>query len=99
MLIELSAKIGAKTIAEGIETAEEYECCRELGIDLIQGYYLVHAGNDRDRPGGSGAERPDHAGRGQVRKCRDAQCASDTPRPSAPDSTRYRTRTARPYGA
>jgi len=42
MLVELAAKIGAKTIAEGIETSEEYEACRELGIDLIQGYYLAH---------------------------------------------------------
>ncbi|MEA2572648.1 MAG: hypothetical protein QOI24_4649 [Acidobacteriota bacterium] len=42
MLVELATKIGAKTIAEGIETAEEYEACRELGIDLIQGYYLAH---------------------------------------------------------
>lgn len=42
MLVELSAKIGAKTIAEGIETAEEYETCRDLGIDLLQGYYLAH---------------------------------------------------------
>jgi len=42
MLVELSAKIGAKTIAEGIETAEEYEWCRDLGIDLLQGYYLAH---------------------------------------------------------
>src|SRR5256714_15184921 len=39
MLVELAGKIGAKTIAEGIETAEEYESCRDLGIDLIQGYY------------------------------------------------------------
>jgi EAL domain-containing protein (putative c-di-GMP-specific phosphodiesterase class I)/CheY-like chemotaxis protein len=42
MLVELSGKIGAKTIAEGIETAEEMETCRELGIDLLQGYYLAH---------------------------------------------------------
>jgi EAL domain-containing protein (putative c-di-GMP-specific phosphodiesterase class I)/GGDEF domain-containing protein len=42
MLVELAGKINAKTIAEGIETAEEYETCRELGIDLIQGYYLAH---------------------------------------------------------
>jgi EAL domain-containing protein (putative c-di-GMP-specific phosphodiesterase class I)/CheY-like chemotaxis protein len=42
MLVELATKIGAKTIAEGIETAEEYGACRELGIDLIQGYYLAH---------------------------------------------------------
>ena len=42
MLVDLSGKIGAKTIAEGIETTEEYEACRELGIDLLQGYYLAH---------------------------------------------------------
>ena len=42
MLVDLAGKIGAKTIAEGIETVEEYEWCRDLGIDLIQGYYLAH---------------------------------------------------------
>jgi len=42
MLVELAGKIGAKTIAEGIETIEEYETCRELGIDLMQGYYIAH---------------------------------------------------------
>ncbi len=34
--------INARTIAEGIETIEEYETCRDLGIDLMQGYYLAH---------------------------------------------------------
>ncbi len=42
MLIELAGKINAKTLAEGIETPEEYETCRDLGIDLIQGYYFAH---------------------------------------------------------
>jgi len=42
MLVELAGKIGSKTIAEGIETSEEYEWCRDLGIDLLQGYYLAH---------------------------------------------------------
>ena len=42
MLVELAGKIGAKTIAEGIETREEYETCRDLGIDLMQGYYIAH---------------------------------------------------------
>jgi EAL domain-containing protein (putative c-di-GMP-specific phosphodiesterase class I)/DNA-binding response OmpR family regulator len=41
MLVDLAGKIGAKTIAEGIETVEEYETCRDLGIDLIQGYYFA----------------------------------------------------------
>ena len=42
MLVDLAGKINAKTIAEGIETVDEYETCRELGIDLLQGYYLAH---------------------------------------------------------
>src|SRR5687768_15024090 len=42
MLVDLAGKINAKTIAEGIETVEEYDSCRELGIDLLQGYYLAH---------------------------------------------------------
>ncbi len=42
MLVDLATKIGAKTIAEGIETVEEYETCRDLGIDLMQGYYIAH---------------------------------------------------------
>jgi EAL domain-containing protein (putative c-di-GMP-specific phosphodiesterase class I)/CheY-like chemotaxis protein/GGDEF domain-containing protein len=46
MLVELAGKVGAKTLAEGIETADEYETCRELGIDLIQGYYFAHPRED-----------------------------------------------------
>jgi EAL domain-containing protein (putative c-di-GMP-specific phosphodiesterase class I)/CheY-like chemotaxis protein len=42
MLVELGGKIGAKTLAEGIETVEEYEWCRDLGVDLLQGYYFAH---------------------------------------------------------
>ncbi|HEX8173107.1 MAG TPA: EAL domain-containing protein [Thermoanaerobaculia bacterium] len=46
MLVELGGKINAKTLAEGIETEEEYEACRDLGIDLIQGYYFAHPQED-----------------------------------------------------
>jgi EAL domain-containing protein (putative c-di-GMP-specific phosphodiesterase class I)/DNA-binding response OmpR family regulator len=42
MLVELGGKINAKTLAEGIETEEEFHTCRELGIDLLQGYYFAH---------------------------------------------------------
>lgn len=41
LLVDLAHKINAQTIAEGIETEEEYRWCRELGIDLLQGYYLA----------------------------------------------------------
>lgn len=46
LLVELAGKIGAKTIAEGIETQEEYQWCRELGIDLLQGFYLARPSED-----------------------------------------------------
>jgi len=42
MLVDLGNKVGAKTLAEGIETEEEYQACKELGIDLLQGYYFAH---------------------------------------------------------
>jgi EAL domain-containing protein (putative c-di-GMP-specific phosphodiesterase class I)/DNA-binding response OmpR family regulator len=45
LLVELAQKIGAKTIAEGIETAEEYSWCEDLGIDLLQGYYIARPGD------------------------------------------------------
>jgi EAL domain-containing protein (putative c-di-GMP-specific phosphodiesterase class I)/DNA-binding response OmpR family regulator len=41
MLVDLAHRIGAQTIAEGIETEEEYDWCRKLGIDLLQGYYIA----------------------------------------------------------
>lgn len=44
LLVDLAHKINAKTIAEGIETEEEYEWCRKLGIDLMQGYYIAMPG-------------------------------------------------------
>jgi EAL domain-containing protein (putative c-di-GMP-specific phosphodiesterase class I)/DNA-binding response OmpR family regulator len=42
MLVDLAGKTGAKTLAEGIETIEEYNACKDLGVDLIQGYYIAH---------------------------------------------------------
>ena len=37
-LIETAKAVGTKTIAEGIETVSALETCRELGIDMVQGY-------------------------------------------------------------
>jgi EAL domain-containing protein (putative c-di-GMP-specific phosphodiesterase class I)/DNA-binding response OmpR family regulator len=48
MLVELAHRINARTIAEGIETKDEYTCCRDLGIDLMQGYYFAHPQKDID---------------------------------------------------
>lgn len=42
LLVDLAHKINAKTIAEGIETPDEYEWCQKLGVDLLQGYYIAY---------------------------------------------------------
>ncbi len=39
-LVGLSHKIGALTLAEGIETQEEALTVMDLGVDMIQGYYF-----------------------------------------------------------
>jgi len=40
-LVGLSHKIGALTLAEGIETQEEALTVMEMGVDMIQGYYFA----------------------------------------------------------
>ncbi|MBD3373076.1 MAG: EAL domain-containing protein [Candidatus Coatesbacteria bacterium] len=39
-LLELADRTGSRVIAEGIETAEELEALREMGVELGQGYHL-----------------------------------------------------------
>lgn len=39
-LVAMLAALGRKIVAEGIETAAELATIRELGIDLVQGFYL-----------------------------------------------------------
>jgi EAL domain-containing protein (putative c-di-GMP-specific phosphodiesterase class I) len=41
-LVNLSRKIGALVLAEGVETEEETLKSLELGADLLQGYYFSH---------------------------------------------------------
>lgn len=40
-LLELAQELGIKTIAEGIETAAEWEWCRDHGADYAQGYLFA----------------------------------------------------------
>jgi EAL domain-containing protein (putative c-di-GMP-specific phosphodiesterase class I) len=40
-LVHLAADLGIVVVAEGIETFEEYETLRELGIRLMQGYLFA----------------------------------------------------------
>lgn len=38
--VDLAAALGLKVVAEGIETADEMAMCREVGCDLVQGYFI-----------------------------------------------------------
>lgn len=40
MIINLSKVFDATTVAEGVETKEQYDFLKENGCDIIQGYYL-----------------------------------------------------------
>jgi EAL domain-containing protein (putative c-di-GMP-specific phosphodiesterase class I) len=39
-LVQLTRQLGIITLAEGIETAAEAESCRQIGFELMQGYYF-----------------------------------------------------------
>lgn len=39
-IIELSKNVGAKVVAEGVETQEQFECLKAMGCDYYQGYYF-----------------------------------------------------------
>ena len=39
-LVGLSRRIGAATVAEGVETQEEALVALELGVDMLQGYFI-----------------------------------------------------------
>jgi diguanylate cyclase (GGDEF)-like protein len=41
-LVHLAHTIGIWVVAEGVETRHEYLTCREIGCDLVQGYFVQH---------------------------------------------------------
>ncbi len=41
-IISMSKRLGFETVAEGVETREQYEKLKEISCDLIQGFYLGH---------------------------------------------------------
>jgi len=40
-VVELAHSLGFRTVAEGVETAEQYEQLRDIGCDEIQGYHFA----------------------------------------------------------
>lgn len=39
-IVALAHQLGISVVAEGVETLGEYAFCREIGVDLIQGYFV-----------------------------------------------------------
>lgn len=39
-MVKLSHSLNIKVVAEGIETKEELNICKEIGCDLVQGYFI-----------------------------------------------------------
>lgn len=40
-ILELADRFGVRTVAEGVETRVDFLCARELGFDLIQGFFFA----------------------------------------------------------
>ena len=40
-IVQYAHDRGRQVVAEGIETPEELRCVIDLGVDLLQGYYLA----------------------------------------------------------
>ncbi len=47
-LIGICKRLGIACVAEGVETAEQFEALREMGCALIQGYYLNKPLSEKD---------------------------------------------------
>ncbi|MFP5076318.1 bifunctional diguanylate cyclase/phosphodiesterase [Rhizobium sp. YIM 134829] len=41
-IVTMAHKLGARVIAEGVETEAEFHVCRDLGCDLLQGYFVAY---------------------------------------------------------
>lgn len=40
-IVDMAKNLGIKTVAEGVETKEQIDFLRELGCDIVQGYYFA----------------------------------------------------------
>jgi len=47
-ILSMAHGLGILVVAEGIETANELRACQELGVDLVQGYYIARPTSNPD---------------------------------------------------
>lgn len=43
VIINMAHELGMRTIAEGVETAEQIDILKQLGCDIVQGFYYSHS--------------------------------------------------------
>ena len=48
LIIDFAKHLGVHTIAEGVESIEQVEKLKELGCDIVQGYYFSKPLNEND---------------------------------------------------
>jgi EAL domain-containing protein (putative c-di-GMP-specific phosphodiesterase class I) len=46
-IVSLAHSIGLSVVAEGIETEIEFQICREIGCDYVQGFFIARPTSDR----------------------------------------------------
>ena len=51
--VNMAHALGMRVIAEGVETEAEYDTCRDLGADLVQGWFIARPETDVERLRGS----------------------------------------------
>lgn len=39
-IVKMAQKLNIKVLAEGVETKDEFDICKEIGCELVQGYYI-----------------------------------------------------------
>jgi EAL domain-containing protein (putative c-di-GMP-specific phosphodiesterase class I) len=39
-IVKMAQKLNIKVLAEGVETKDEFDICKEIGCDFVQGYYI-----------------------------------------------------------
>lgn len=47
-IVNLAHVLGTRVVAEGVETAAEFLACKEVGCDLVQGFYVARPTEDLD---------------------------------------------------
>jgi EAL domain-containing protein (putative c-di-GMP-specific phosphodiesterase class I) len=57
-LVQMVRDLGIAALAEGVETSEEHEICRQMGFQFAQGFYFGHPALPKDYLAGRAPSPP-----------------------------------------